>query len=225
MISHEHQLIFIHIPKCAGTSIESAFGHFDDHTGRRGQDHRPIRMIEQPVLTTHIIRSQENVITALKRLRQPYRKGINPRNKLSVTREQYDRYYKFAFIRNPWARVFSWYKNVMRDEVHRKRHQINGQLSLYDFLQRFAGKGMLRPQTYWLEDFSGSIPLDFVGRFETLSEDFHKICEAIGISPITLPHKMKGRGEDYRDSYNSDSIQLVSTVYREEIEMFGYSFS
>ena len=39
MISHKHQCIFVHIPKCAGTSIASALGHLDNHTGRGGQDH------------------------------------------------------------------------------------------------------------------------------------------------------------------------------------------
>ena len=51
MISHNYKFIHIHIPKCAGTSIEKAFGHFDAHTGKNAQDHRTLRMIEQPWLT------------------------------------------------------------------------------------------------------------------------------------------------------------------------------
>uniref|UniRef100_A0A1D9FVM8 Sulfotransferase family protein n=1 Tax=Moorena producens (strain JHB) TaxID=1454205 RepID=A0A1D9FVM8_MOOP1 len=50
MISHEHKCIFVHIPKCAGTSIEHLLGHFDDFSGRGGQDHRSIRTIEQPFI-------------------------------------------------------------------------------------------------------------------------------------------------------------------------------
>ena len=42
MISHKHKYkcIFIHIPKCAGTSIEKALGHFELYNGRGRQDHR-----------------------------------------------------------------------------------------------------------------------------------------------------------------------------------------
>lgn len=34
MISHKHKIIFIHLPKCAGTSIERSFGHNINHVGR-----------------------------------------------------------------------------------------------------------------------------------------------------------------------------------------------
>ncbi len=58
MISHIHKCIFIHIPRTAGTSIESALGHLDNYKGGRGrQDHRPIRMIEQPFPSKHVFTS------------------------------------------------------------------------------------------------------------------------------------------------------------------------
>ena len=57
MISHKYKFIHIHIPKCAGTTIEKALGHFDGHKGRNGQDHRTIRMLEQPFLRINSIKS------------------------------------------------------------------------------------------------------------------------------------------------------------------------
>lgn len=224
MISHEHKCIYIHIPKCAGTSIESALGHLDNHTGRGGQDHRSIRMIEQPLVTPNIFSSKENVFEVLHRLRLKYITEMNSRNKLTLTKEQYDSYFKFTFIRNPWARAYSWYENVMRDEIHKKDYKITGQLSFNEFLRLYAGKGMLRPQIYWIKDFSGSIPLDYIGRFETLMEDFQEALKAMHKPQITLPHKIKGSGKDYREHYDKESINIVLEVYKEDIEMFGYSF-
>lgn len=224
MISHEHKCIFIHIPKCAGTSIESALGHLDNHNGRGGQDHRSIRMIEQPWITPNILSSKENISAVLRRVRHNYRAVMNPRNKLTITKEQYDNYYKFTIIRNPWARAFSWYKNVMRDEIHKKSHKITGDLSFKDFLRIYSGKGMLRPQSYWIKDFDGSINLDYIGRYETLVEDFQEICRAMHIPQIALAHKIKGAGGDYREQYDNESIDIISDVYKEEIKTFNYSF-
>lgn len=66
MISHKYKCIFIHIPKCVGTSIEQALGHFDEYSGRDRQDHRTIRMIENPVPLTQLITSKETLFSIWK---------------------------------------------------------------------------------------------------------------------------------------------------------------
>jgi len=180
-------------------------------------------MIE-PLITPYIFSSKENIYEILRRIRYKYRTPLNPLNKIKVNNEQYTSYYKFTFVRNPWERAFSWYKNVMRDEIHKSNHKIKGNLSLKYFLRRYAGKGMLRPQTYWIKSFNGEINLDYIGRFENLTEDFNKICMNLGIDQIKLPHKVKGSSEDYREHYDEEAINIVKFVYKEEIKMFNYSF-
>ncbi len=225
MISHLYNCIFIHIPKCAGTSIESAFGHLDGHVGLDGQDHRSIRMIEKPSLTRDILSNRDNVCEFFRGIKHQYASTVkNSRNKLTVTQQQYDSYFKFTIVRNPWDRAYSWYKNVLRDDRHRSRYGISRDMPFSDFLVAYIGTDMLKPQTYWLKNYAGDIDLDYIGKFETLAEDFREITKKMGVTHIRLPHKVRGSQNSYREIYDQTSIKLVRDYYAEEIALFGYDF-
>lgn len=223
MISHKYKCIFIHIPKCAGTSLENVLGHYNSYSGRRGQDHRTLRQIE-PVTTINAFTSKENRKELAHKIRYKYRKNINPKNKEIVNKRQYKTYFKFTIVRNPWARVYSWYKNVLRDEIHKQHYGITREISLIDFLKKYAGFENLRTQMLWIKDFNGSVPLDFIGRFENLTDDFKEIARLRKTPNFSFPHKQKGSGEDYKMHFDPESIEFVSNYYREEIEYFKYSF-
>lgn len=224
MISHQHKCIFIHIPKNAGTSIESAFGHLDDHEGRNGQDHRPLRHIEQPLLQKAVFSSGENIREVWRRFRGRLKTKKNHRNRYTVTQQQYKSYYKFSVVRNPWSRAFSWYQNVMSDPIHRINLQIPDNQSFKDFLNDQAGKGYLRAQTYWLKNFEGKIYFDYIAKFECLDDDFRKICDHLGTNKIQLPHILRSESSGYRDIYDDEAKKLIAEIYSEEIELFDYTF-
>jgi len=226
MISHKYKCIFIHIPKCAGTSIEEALGHFDDYTGVDAQDHRMIRYFENPIPYKYILRNKSNFISFLRSLKWRFTNKINPKNNLKVTIKQYHEYFKFTIVRNPWDRVFSAYKNIMRDESHIKLLGIKKDLQFIDFVRNYAGNEFFTmPAMEYLKNYNGEITMDHIGRFENLETDFKKICEKMELSNIKLPHKLNRNNKDsYRDFYDSETMQLVAEIYEEEIGLFGYQF-
>lgn len=225
MISHEHKFIFIHIPKCAGTSVESYFGHLTDNTGRGGQDHRPIRLLQTPIPYLQAFSTAENRFCLARRLYHACRLHSNPRNRRTLTAAQYECYFKFAIIRDPWSRVYSWYRNVMRDPLHLKKYGIERSMDFYTFLDRFGGRGMLAPIDFWLKEFDGNVRLDALIKIGSLATEFPEICENFGVKNAYLP--LKNQAEEnvsLEEVYDVEGRKKIEEIYCAEIRRYGFSF-
>jgi hypothetical protein len=87
----------------------------------------------------------------------------------------------------------------------------------------FSRKKSAFTQTGCLVDESGSLLVDFVGRFESLETDFKTICDKVGIT-ANLPHINKSDRTAYQDYYDAETRDLTARLYAEDIERFGYTF-
>ena len=67
--------------------------------------------------------------------------------------------------------------------------------------------------------------IDYIGRFETFSDDFRSICQKLDIPIDCLKHGNKSsRDKDYREYYNDKLYEKVYQIYRKDIQIFGYQF-
>ena len=165
-----------------------------------------------------------------------------------MTREQFDSYFKFAFVRNPWDRMVSCYKYLgMPLELEFKQY-LTGRYLTKEWKTMYW---FTRPQSEYLYDESGRLMVDFVGRFENLQADFNKVCERIGIAAVELPYANRSETKPvqssstlatvkkllspsdravtekprrYQDYYDDESRDIVAELYKRDIELFGYSF-
>lgn len=220
MISHEFKCIFIHIPKTAGTSIEKKLGLFPEHGSKRGlQDHRTIAEIEPLTIKQTLSRAcPGNAEWLWPNIKNRIRCGNE------IAPKQFNAYYKFTVVRNPWGRAFSWYRNVMRDPHHKKTLQLPSNCTFKEFVTRHLTGPIMRPQTSWLKDTSGNLAMDFIGRFENLENDFSVICQRLGFDNSDLPKVMMGDGSDYTKYYDEQSAEIIAKRYAEEIALFSYRF-
>ena len=81
-------------------------------------------------------------------------------------------------------------------------------------------------QTDYLVDLHGNNLVDFIGHYETLQEDFDRVCAKIGITRRVLPFKRKSESRqiDYRSYYADDVIEMTAEHFRKDLQMLGYSF-
>ena len=152
------------------------------------------------------------------------RRFSQTRGHATATREQFLDYFKFAIVRNPWDRAHSWYRNVVRDPIHRKAFQVDANCSFSEFMQRHMGCWALDPQMDWLTDRAGNYSMDYVGKFETLSESYAEARALLGLEPVELPRMIDSEPVDYRPDYSAALRNAVAKKYAEEIDRFEYRF-
>ncbi len=141
---------------------------------------------------------------------------------------EFAQYFKFAFVRNPWDWLVSRY-------FWSKDHQELITISFEEFVLRLARKIPINSEVEWLDKALSpqserlilnrrKLSVDFVGKFETLQEDFDKICTHIGIDRVTLPHVNKTNHAHYSSYYDRRTRRLVAKIYRKDIALFKYKF-
>lgn len=148
-------------------------------------------------------------------------------------RERYQRYFKFAFVRNPWDRVYSAYNYLKQGGISKDDQVWKQELARYsdfnDFVFRWLDEDNLElslhfmPQTRFLKNSCGVMDLDFIGRFETLAEDYQIVVQQLGGKPLQRKNSSH-RQVGYKDVYSKRSMDIVRRVYCRDIELLGYDF-
>lgn len=146
-------------------------------------------------------------------------------------------YFKFAFVRNPWDRLFSAYHFLKSGGMLAvDRSWAEQRLARFATFEAFVLEGLHRrdvrshihfvPQSAFLRSFDGShFPIDFVGFFENLEADFASIGMRLG-RPDRLAHlnRTQGAPRDYRGAFTPPMVEAVARVYRQDIALLGYDF-
>lgn len=222
-IDSEQSLIFIHIPKTAGSSImhyalsQATLHHIPNDRSINHNYHSTLQDVENYLC--------------------PYNSN----------------FFTFSVVRNPWDRAASWFffrKEILRKglkalsknkKTSKVRNDYNGVLKEYKLLESNNFKSWLytyydqvwdntwfslsTPQNYWLK--SNIFNVDKIIKFENLKTEIKKIDffkkDNLPIVNVNLQRQLLKK-YNYQDLYNDKSKKFLHRLCEEDIDIFKYQF-
>lgn len=150
-------------------------------------------------------------------------------------------YWTAGFVRNPWARMLSWWRMMERfrdgaaqgieryiDHLSRNRFLssvIEQHADFESFIMRATDEHprLRKPQFAFLNNEKKRA--DFTGRQENLEADLRTIYDHLEMewTPLKSVNIDPGR-PDYRDVYTSTTRKRVAQLFEPDLREYGYEF-
>jgi hypothetical protein len=213
VISHKHKCIFVEVPKTGSTSVRGILG-------KAWKPHLNLWQIKNHMETywTHYGGRKNRILESLYLM-------LPKERRMEIGRKQFETYFKFGFVRNPWDRVVSLYE---RTEALQLRDKMNFE-EFVDWIQYSSStcvhSSPHRYQLDWFVDPNGNVLADFIGKFEHLDEDWAFVAQNLGIAEM-LPHRRANpRARHYTEYYTPRTRDIIANKFKVDIDRFGYEFA
>ena len=233
-LPQKSRMFFIHVPKTAGTAAKW-------YLEQRG------------IETYHHADPHPFAFLAVEKITSPINAHIDgKRVNLQVTETQpiypglFDSMLKFSLTRNPFDWLVSYYLHGTpeTEDGWGNVNYIYGIRSFSEFVEKFCSPKVqwnhALNSTYWNRmtycqwfNQAGTSVVDFAIRSERLAEGMEELLIAAGLageevahppkSAANVSHKRKSR--DYREYYNSESLEIAARYFSRELQIFGYDFN
>jgi len=150
----------------------------------------------------------------------------NARTSESELLEHHPEYFTFGFVRNPWARLLSWYALLNK---WNPTDQATARRKFEAFLTWDKAAAPADPFFHYnqLDYFTtGCEPptATKIYRYENYAEETHRLFACLGFPLAHIPVMNATAGKDYRDYYTARSIELVREKCQRDLDYFQYDF-
>jgi hypothetical protein len=215
LISHSHKLITIDIPKTGTRSFRESL--------------YPLGLID--VIGEPFIEAKF------------YQHGtaISAKKQFAINNWNWNDYFKFTIVRNPWARYFSFFKYfknyadkfLCKDKsIDWSSAEINQGQQCVSLFHNSDERTVLKniilnnssQDSYYCNE-NGEIIVNYIADFENLENEFIFLCNQVDINTPTLKHDNKSANTlNMHDIYDQYLVDLVAEKEKKLIELKNYDY-
>ena len=135
--------------------------------------------------------------------------------------EVWNSYYRFAFVRNPFDRLVSFYhfhkSNQYKHKVGRERAYTQ---TFKEWVMNTKDKNVIQTQSDYLDE-----QINFIGCYEDLQKDFNSVCNQIGIPSYERPHYNQSQHEHWSTFWDDELNEYILDKYQRDFQNFAYSIN
>ena len=140
--------------------------------------------------------------------------------KMNMTPHKWATYYKFAFIRNPYDKLVSAWYHINRFNIPFKNY-----FNLINTCNDVEYMHMFLPQIRNIINTTGRIYINYLGKFETLEDDFQIILKNIGIKNIIHETDKKLNKRDHKpfyEYYDQEILNKANLILKEDFKCLNF---
>ncbi|MFP4520911.1 MAG: sulfotransferase family 2 domain-containing protein [Fibrobacterota bacterium] len=228
-----NRFFWLHIKKCGGQSFRKAFSEHYTTTDRKKTGNRDIKTLPE--------KEWNDAVNSYRTKLGEYdfRRTLFVKEML-YTPAEFNSFFKFTIVRNPYARAVSSWKYLCKNELKplrliKKMKWLNHDFTFSSFLdglpELWERKTNRHAATHtaqiWpdITDRSGNLLVDSIIKLEEINKGMEFLSNKIGIKPIHFPIKNRtGNYGDYRRFYGKSEKKKVEELYGIDIINLGYEF-
>lgn len=215
MTIYTDNILFIHIPKTAGTSVINEIK----------KSRTVYHVANDRTKNDNYHSTAKDCFTSVPQIQKLY--------KFTIVRNPWDRACSWYFFRKKIVE-----KEINRLKVGKKSKKLANNLQDLKLEMLFLNSGFndwLSKYIYSTWDFTwfslshdqhtwlDGIELDKIFKFENLYEELKSI-DVLNLSNLKHMRKSLNNKNDFRLIYNKDSIDLIEKIYKKDIKKFGFKF-
>lgn len=211
ILSPSRKFVFVHVTKCAGTSVTHAYAphacHDDLIIGATPEGEAVEKAGHPAGLHKH---SRAAELRAF------------------ISNDVWDSYRSLTVVRNPWARLVSFY-TWCRKYSH--SYQIcepacSGSFQAFLRSPQVANMAKKAQMSDWVVDEDGRVIVEQILRVEDLATGLPGVMESFGLPVARLAHRNRsGSDVPWQDWYDPTDRRMVADLFERDVESFGYRFA